>query len=218
MIVLKACWYVIKKVQDLFNKGWNVALFKIFNVHYNVMPSTHGRIFLRNAGTIEIGKDVIINSNHGAVPIGGADLTTIRVFENGYLSIGDSVGITNVTICCAQSIVIEFGVFLGRGVRIYDTDFHSLNWSERLKETASRPSNAKKAPVFIRKGAFIGANVMILKGVEIGEQSIIGAGSVVTKSIPSGQIWAGNPARYIRNLRDDEWTRDDDFLSENGYK
>ena len=52
----------------------------------------------------------------------------------------------------------------------------------------------------IARGAFIGAHTIILKGVHIGAQSIIGAGAVVTKSVPEGEIWAGNPARFIRKI------------------
>jgi acetyltransferase-like isoleucine patch superfamily enzyme len=55
-------------------------------------------------------------------------------------------------------------------------------------------------PVVIRDGAFIGAHTIVLKGVTIGERSVVGAGSVVTKDIPDGEIWAGNPARFIRKL------------------
>jgi acetyltransferase-like isoleucine patch superfamily enzyme len=46
----------------------------------------------------------------------------------------------------------------------------------------------------------IGTNSTILGGVQIGDQAVVGAGSVVTKNIPAGQIWAGNPARYFRNV------------------
>lgn len=56
------------------------------------------------------------------------------------------------------------------------------------------------SPVVIKDGVFIGAHCIILKGVTIGEKSIIGAGSVVTKSIPDGEIWAGNPAKFIRRI------------------
>ena len=56
------------------------------------------------------------------------------------------------------------------------------------------------APVVIGGNVFIGARCIILKGVTIGENSIIGAGSVVTKSIPANEIWAGNPAKFIRKI------------------
>ena len=58
----------------------------------------------------------------------------------------------------------------------------------------------KCAPVVIENNVFIGAHCIILKGVSIGENSIIGAGSVVTKNVPANQIWAGNPAKFIRKI------------------
>lgn len=58
----------------------------------------------------------------------------------------------------------------------------------------------KTKPVIIEEGAFIGGGTIILKGVVIGRHSVVGAGSVVTRSIPPGEIWAGNPARFVRKL------------------
>ena len=58
----------------------------------------------------------------------------------------------------------------------------------------------KCAPVVIEDNVFIGARCIILKGVTIGENSVVGAGSVVTKSIPANEIWAGNPAKFIRKI------------------
>ena len=55
-----------------------------------------------------------------------------------------------------------------------------------------------KGPVEIGQQVFIGAGVIICKSVTIGEGAIIGAGSIVTKDIPAGEIWAGNPARFIK--------------------
>ena len=60
--------------------------------------------------------------------------------------------------------------------------------------------NLKTAPISIEKDAFIGGGTIILKGVRIGEESVVGAGSVVTKSIPAKEIWADNPAKFIRKL------------------
>ncbi|MCM1295730.1 MAG: hypothetical protein NC311_09330 [Muribaculaceae bacterium] len=53
--------------------------------------------------------------------------------------------------------------------------------------------------VCIKQGAFLGANTIITKPITIGENAVVGAGSVVTKDFPDNQIWAGNPARFIKN-------------------
>ena len=82
------------------------------------------------------------------------------------------------------------------GTFVYTTDFHSLN--KDIRKTSDDLKSRKCAPVIIENDVFIGAHCIILKGVTIGEGSIIGAGSVVTKSVPAGEIWAGNPAHFIR--------------------
>jgi acetyltransferase-like isoleucine patch superfamily enzyme len=61
--------------------------------------------------------------------------------------------------------------------------------------------NIPHKPVRIEDGAFIGTNAIICKGVTIGKESIVAAGAVVVKSIPPGEIWGGNPAKFIRKLR-----------------
>ena len=84
---------------------------------------------------------------------------------------------------------------IGGGVCIYDTDFHPLSSVDRLKDNAEKIASGA---VNIEENAFIGANCTVLKGVTIGKNSIIGACSVVTKNIPPNEIWAGNPAKFIK--------------------
>jgi acetyltransferase-like isoleucine patch superfamily enzyme len=88
-------------------------------------------------------------------------------------------------------------VFLGGDSKVYDTDFHSLEAEERRQ-----PGNpgARTAPVIIGRGVFVGGHCIILKGTTIGEQAVVGAGSVVRAAIPGRQIWAGNPAQLVRDL------------------
>lgn len=85
----------------------------------------------------------------------------------------------------------------GGGVKLYDTDFHSISYEERIQKP---DPGIKSKPILIKEGAFIGAHSIILKGVTVGRHSVIGAGSVVTKDIPDNEVWAGNPARFIRKL------------------
>lgn len=68
-------------------------------------------------------------------------------------------------------------------------------------DTSSRGIKWKKHIIEIGNGCFIGANTVICSSVKIGENSIVGAGSIVTKDIPANQIWAGNPAKYIKDVR-----------------
>lgn len=117
--------------------------------------------------------------------------------SEGEIKIGKKCGISNSAIVSSCSIIIEDNVFIGGNCKIYDTDFHSIEYENRM----TKPDlYIHKRPVLIKKGAFIGAHSIILKGVIIGEKSVVGAGSVVTKSIPDNEIWAGNPAKFIRGI------------------
>lgn len=82
---------------------------------------------------------------------------------------------------------------------IYDTDFHSPRPEERQSRQLDI-ANKRTAPVRIGDNAFIGAHATILKGVSIGRGAVIGACSLVTRDVPDGEIWAGNPAIKIRAL------------------
>lgn len=86
---------------------------------------------------------------------------------------------------------------MGGGVKLYDTDFHSIYYEERMRKI---DPGIKSKPILIKEGAFIGAHSIVLKGVTIGKYSVIGAGSVITKDIPDNEVWAGNPARFIKKL------------------
>ena len=81
---------------------------------------------------------------------------------------------------------------------MFTSDFHSLD--PIIRAGGEDQANKKRAPVVLCDNLFIGAHSTILKGVTVGENSIVGAGSVVTKNIPANQIWGGNPAKFIRNL------------------
>jgi acetyltransferase-like isoleucine patch superfamily enzyme len=112
------------------------------------------------------------------------------------LVIGHGFGMTGGTICVEESVTIGDDVWVGANTTITDTDFHPLDLAARL----ARPLDSATAPVVIEDGVFIGMQSLVLKGVTIGERSVIGAGSVVTGDIPPGVIAAGNPARVIRPL------------------
>ena len=95
------------------------------------------------------------------------------------------------------SIIIEDEVLIGCGVHFYVENHNFLN--SNIPIIYQGHSQAKG--VLIKKGAWIGANSIILPGVEIGENTVVGAGSIVTKSLPKGVVAVGNPARIIKQIK-----------------
>ena len=147
-------------------------------------------------GAMKIGKDVSINSHLVANPIGGQNKTVFCVAKGGKLIIGNRVGISNTAFYAAHEIIVEDDAVIGAGCKIYDTDFHSTIAEYRLNGN----TNVKRMPVRIGRRSFIGGHSIILKGVSIGEQAVVAAGSVVTKSVPANEIWGGNPAKFLKKI------------------
>lgn len=154
------------------------------------------KVVVTKRGKLNIGRQFRANSGENYNVIGRQQKTTFWV--DGNLSIGDFVGMSSTAIICTHSISIGNHVIIGGNTVIYDTDFHSLN--PEIRGTTDDKRNAQKKPVIINDHVFIGAHTTILKGVTIGENSIIGACSVITKDIPANEIWAGNPARFIKRI------------------
>lgn len=174
-------------------------LFYMNHVNFKTFK-TFGKpwILIARKGEMSIGADFIMNNNINANPIGCFQKCSFFVDRGAELTIGNNVGLSQTSIICHKRITIGNNVMIGGGTYIYDTDFHSLDFKIRI--TDADKINRVDKPVTIHDNVFIGAHCIILKGVEIGQNSIIGAGSIVTKSIPSNEIWAGNPAKFIRKL------------------
>jgi len=161
------------------------------------------KLIIHHNGRFSIGNNFKINNTVLSNPIGRSFQCLFRVDKGASLQIGDNVGMSGVTIVCHKEIIIADNVKIGGNTCIYDTDFHSLNGRDRSNRDKDIV-NTKKEKIFIEKNVFIGAHVTILKGVHIGENSIIGACSVVSKRIPENEIWAGNPAKFIRKINDNQ--------------
>ena len=99
----------------------------------------------------------------------------------------------------SSSIEIKDDVMIGAGVHIY-TDNHKF---DRVDIPIINQAHHQFKNVVIEEGAWIGACSIILTGVVIGKNSVIGAGSIVTKDVPAYSVAIGSPARIIRNLKDD---------------
>ncbi len=157
----------------------------------------NGIVFFNQKGVLKIGRGSKINSSKIKNVIGGDTRTSLVVKKGAQLTIGKNVRISNSAFYCAEKITIGDNVMIGGSTKIWDTDFHPLNPIERMEN----PNEGYKTrPVIIRENAFIGGFSIILKGTEIGTNSVIGAGSVVSGKIPSNEIWAGNPAKFIKKI------------------
>jgi acetyltransferase-like isoleucine patch superfamily enzyme len=175
----------------------NTFYLNIFKVKINKSLQIKGILYLRAHGKIELGENIIINSGFKFNPIGGQTFSSIIIKNKGQLSIGDNVGISNSSIYCVEKIKIGNNVLIGGDCKIYDTDFHSILAINRLK---TPEVDIKSKPVLIQNNVFIGTGSIILKGVNIGKNSVIAAGSVVSKDIPNNEIWGGNPIRFLKKI------------------
>lgn len=195
----------MKNMIHAIEKLQNTLIMKMHKVTYGKNINIKGTIKIYGkGGSIHIGDSFFANSGIRYNPIGMCTKIILQTIDNGRIDIGNHVGISNCCIAAKEHIIIEDDVLIGGGCIIMDTDFHSIRYENRMK----RPEeNIKCAPVHIKKGAFIGTQSIILKGVTIGEKAVIGAGSVVIKDVPAGEIWAGNPAVRIKSMEKCEVTR-----------
>jgi acetyltransferase-like isoleucine patch superfamily enzyme len=147
--------------------------------------------------TMSFGGGLQLRSSVRSNPLGPNHPVILATWqEDASLEVGNNFSMTGGTLCAAERIVIGNKVVVGANTIIIDTNFHPLNPEARRLH----PQDSKIEPIVIKDDVFIGMNCLILKGVTIGQGSVIGAGSVVTKDIPNGVIAVGNPARVIREL------------------
>jgi acetyltransferase-like isoleucine patch superfamily enzyme len=109
-------------------------------------------------------------------------------------SVGKCCKISSHTFIC-EGVLIEDNVFVGHGVKFINDSYPRATTPEGILQTEA---NWKVERTVIKKGASIGSGATILSNTNIGENAIVGAGSVVTKDVPSNAIVAGNPAKILR--------------------
>jgi len=159
-----------------------------------------------NFSKIKGSKQCFLKVGSGAIVLGG-----LYFERNGAkITIGEQTFIGNSSLVAASSICIGNNVLISWGVTVVDHNSHSLCYSERCEDVLDWKqgkkdwSNVISKPVYINDKAWIGFQSIILKGVTIGEGAIVGAGSVVTKDVPAWTIVAGNPAKVIREIPENE--------------
>jgi acetyltransferase-like isoleucine patch superfamily enzyme len=146
---------------------------------------------------IELGEGLILRSWPSTNPLAPNHPVVLATrTSNAVIRVGNNCGFTGTTLVAAECIQIGNNVQVGANSTITDTDFHPIDPARRLNDFM----DGDHQPVCVQDNVFIGMNSIVLKGVTIGANSVIGAGSVVINDIPPGVVAAGNPARVIRTI------------------
>jgi acetyltransferase-like isoleucine patch superfamily enzyme len=148
---------------------------------------------------IALGARVALCSSTSGNPLGVNHRVVLRtVTPAGEIRIGADSGLSGASICAARRVCIGAQCLVGANVAITDYDFHPVAPAQRRFVTDASAIGC--AEVIIEDNVWIGMNVLILKGVRIGANSVIGAGSVVSRSVPPNCVAAGAPATVVRRM------------------
>jgi acetyltransferase-like isoleucine patch superfamily enzyme len=145
------------------------------------------------SGTISLGENCRFRALNTAITISTTNVDAkVDIGNNCFFNHG-------VNISAVKSITIGDDTRIGDNVIVFDSDFHCVDQQQ---------ITPKVLPIVIGRNVWIGANAIILAGSKIGDHSVIGAGSVITGEVPSKTVFAGNPAKKIKNIECvDSWVR-----------
>jgi galactoside O-acetyltransferase len=151
-------------------------LSKILNRIYFILLQNQREILLSK---IKKGKDIFI-------------MEGVRIQAPRNLELGSNVTIMdNTVLLCGGNIIIDDDVMISANCSISSTT-HPVEIGKRAEMI--------KSAVHIKRNAWIGMGTCILPGVTIGENSVIGAGSIVNKNVPKNEIWVGSPAKFLKKI------------------
>jgi len=189
-----------RKIISRLRRRWILRRYPFANIDATVSFWGKPLFVFQRPSTVVIAHDTTFVSACKWNLAGVSKPCSLCVLKNASFEIGPHSGFSGVSIYCAKRISIGSHVQCGVNTFIWDTDFHPLDFMARRAHDISRIQTEE---ISIGNDVFIGAQCIVLKGAHIGDRSIIGAGSVVTKDIPADELWAGNPARFIRKTSGD---------------
>lgn len=141
-------------------------------------------------GSLEIIKTVKVT-----IGVGSRLGKRVVIYGNGQLTIGKNVSINGTSIGCETSVEIDDNCLIS-DCFIADSDYHNLEPALRH----SPPSSKAAAPITIKRNVWIGARATIMKGVTVGENSVVGLGSVIRKSVPDNVVVIGNSQQIVKKF------------------
>ena len=194
-------------IREAFYKYWNRFYFWSIGIRYGKNLLINNKLYIRGVGEMTIGDDFRFTSGDSINPI-CRNIRGAIYFDSpdARIIIGDRVGMSSTCLRAKTSITIGNDVNIGGDCLVMDSDTHPIDYVKRRRgylKTAAKEEQAElnpTAPIVIEDDVWIGARCQVLKGVTIGTRSVIAAGSVVTKDIPSDVIAGGAPCRVIRKI------------------
>ncbi len=200
---------MIEKVFIHFWSIYNYIYFRLKGVSYGPHLRVFNRVYIKihKKASLRIGKDFLFTSGFGYNALCRNLRGAIYLpFSDSVCKIGDGVGISSCCIWASKYVEIGDNVTIGGDTIIIDTDAHSLDFHIRgarildMEGYTIDDREAKRKPIVIENNVFIGTRCIILKGITIGERSIIAAGSVVSSDIPPDVVAGGNPCKVIKHI------------------
>ena len=144
-------------------------------------------------GIIDIGDSVVLSPGTSMIVGMGLPDAPAHLEIKSHITFGD-----NIVICVARHVAI--GNYCWIAGSIYDNDMHPIDPAQRRLGWSVDVTKIKSAPVIIEDDVWVGVNALVLKGVTLHRGAIVGAGAVVTQSVPAFCVAAGNPARIVKQL------------------
>ena len=156
--------------------------------------------FKRVSDDVKLGRDVRLADFVNLYGCSVGDNTKIGTFVEiqKNATIGANCKIQSHTFIC-EGVTIEDSVFIGHNVTFINDSYPRATTGGKMQTEA----DWKVEPTLVKKGASIGSSVTVLANVTIGERAIIGAGSLVSKDVEPDSIVAGNPAKFIRKIKEE---------------
>lgn len=190
-----------KRMLNKFGKFMQLSDKSVYEIGFSVdlRKPSEGKIYLEVEADCVIGGIFVFETSSGKIKIGKRTLIS-----------GSSMLVSKTSIIVGNDVIIAGGTIL------YDHDSHSVDWELRKNDVKQQVidyfetgdqlfhkewENVKTSQIVIEDGVWIGRDVMILKGVTVGNHSVIGARSVVTRDVEPWTLVAGNPAQVIRRLK-----------------